>query len=217
MADLPRTSVLSPQQALDTFRERLRQPHLIVVWNNLETLQDVKSPIAGELRYLAGPSKFVLTSRHSLFHEPGVRHYTMAELVPLDAMRLVRVEARLRGLSELEAAGDDELMPIYRIVGGNPLALRLVVGQVHTHTLDGVLADLAAARGERAEELFSFIFGRAWDSLDRLDRTVFVAMPLLAERGGTIDDLAALTQLDPGDVHDAVEVPGGAKLAGLQG
>ncbi len=129
----------------------------------------------------------------------------MPELAAPDALRLVRVEARLRGLSELEAARDEELLPIYEIVGGNPLALRLVVGQIHTYTLDGVLADLAAARGERAEALFAYIFGRAWDSLDRVDRTVFVAMPLMAEHGGTTEDLAAITQLDPGDVHDALE------------
>lgn len=203
MPDLPRTSVLSPQQALDTLRDRLRQPHLMVV-DNLETVQDVESLLPA-LRYLAGPSKFVLTSRHSLFFEAGVRHYVVPELAQSEALKLVRQEARLHGLAELQSAGDAELSPIYETVGGNPLALRLVVGQIHAYSLDGVLADLAGVRGGKAEELFIYIYGRAWESIDLLDRTVFVAMPLVAEQGGTPKDLAAITRLDPGDVHDALE------------
>ncbi len=44
--DLPRTSVLSPQQALDILRGRLRQPHLIVI-DNLGDDPGRREPAAG--------------------------------------------------------------------------------------------------------------------------------------------------------------------------
>ena len=177
--DLPFAGALSPQQALVALQDRLQQPHLIVI-DNLETVQDIESLLPA-LRRLAGPSKFVLTSRNSLFFEPGVRHFVVPELSEPDALRLVRLEASLRSLSDLEASSDQVLRPIYETVGGNPLALRLVVGQVHAYSLEGVLADLANAHGKKAEDLFTYVYRRAWDSLDKVSRTVFAMMPAFAE------------------------------------
>lgn len=49
------------------------------------------------------------------------------------------------------------LRPIYERVGGNPLAIRLVVGQLHVHALDTVLADLLEVRADEASALYSYL------------------------------------------------------------
>ena len=203
VGDPPLAGVLSPEQALAALHDRLQRPHLVVV-DNLETVQDVEALLPA-LRRLAGPSKFVLTSRNSLFFEPGVRHFVIPELSEPDALRLVRLEASLRSLSDLESSSDQVLRPIYAAVGGNPLALRLVVGQVHTYSLEGVLADLASARGKKAEDLFTYVYRRAWECLDKMSRTVFAMMPAFAEHGCTAEDLAGAIDLDQSVVHDALE------------
>ena len=95
-------------------------------------------------------------------------------------MQLLRQEARLGNLAHLAAASDDELRPIYTTVGGNPLALRLVLGQTHTDSLELILADLAQARGAKVEQLYAYIYRRAWERLDEAARYVWLTLPLLA-------------------------------------
>jgi hypothetical protein len=195
---------LTPPQALDALAERLRRPHLIVV-DNLETVQDIDS-LLPVLRRLAGPSKFILTSRQSRFFEPGLRHFVVPELVEPDALLLLRREAVLRSLTALAEAGDDELRPIYQTVGGNPLALRLVLGQCFVHPLEEVLADLAAARGRKTGDLYNYVYRSSWDSLDPLCRAVLIGMVFIADQvGGTREAVAAITRLEPNQVGDALE------------
>jgi hypothetical protein len=165
-------------------------PHLIVI-DNLETLLDVES-LLGALRELVNPSKFLLTSRISRFYETDIFHFTLPELNAADALALVRQEAWVRNQPELAAASDAELQPIYATVGGNPLALRLVVGQTHIHALDQVLANLREAQGQRVEQLYHYIYWQAWHNLEPLAQQTLLLMPLVTEAGG---DLAYLTQM----------------------
>ena len=116
----------------------------------------------------------------------------------------MRTEARLRNLPWLAHVDDATVKPIYDTAGGNPLALRLVVGQTHVHSLDEILRDLSAARGETAENLYDYIFRWAWSSLDETMRRVFLAMPLASERGGNLAYLADITQLPQGELSQAL-------------
>lgn len=195
-------SAPSLEERLAALQRRLKgEPHLIVI-DNLETFVDVEG-LLPTLRRLMGPTRFLLTSRQSLYDQPDVYHFIVPELGEPDALQLVRQEAALRNLPELAKADTPVLRPVYDTVGGNPLALRLVVGQTHVYELPSILADLEAARG-KAELLYAFIYRRAWDHLDEGARQVFLAMPLVTEGGGTIEELVALTGLDPYDVRQAL-------------
>lgn len=193
----------STERAVAALRARsAAQPALVVV-DNLETAADVDS-LLPLLHRLANPSKFVLTTRHSLYGEPGVYHFRVPELAEPDALRLVRLEAEQRNLPEISTASDAELHPIYRTVGGNPLALRLVVGQAHFLPLHGILDDLAAARGEPVENLYTYIYWAAWNRLGELPRRTLLAMPLLTERGGSLEQVAAISGLAPAALSHAL-------------
>lgn len=179
-----------------------RRPALLVV-DNLETAADVQS-LLPVLRQLANPARLLLTTRHSLFGEPGVFHLGLPELSQADALRLVRLEASQRNLTELAAAGDAALQPIYQTVGGNALAIRLLVGQVHVRSLPGILDDLAAARGAPAESLYDYIYRAAWSRLDETCRRALLAMPLVTQSGGTLEQLTAISGVEPGALSDAL-------------
>ncbi|MCB0132937.1 MAG: AAA family ATPase [Caldilineaceae bacterium] len=185
-------------------RDRLkRHPHLIVV-DNLETVNDVAALIA-TLRELANPTKFVLTSRHNPYMAGDLHHFAITALSQQDALALLRYEAHQRNLPEVAAATDEELAPIIECVGGNPLALRLVVGQMHVHSLATILDDLTAVRSATAENLYTYLYRQAWESLDDNARTVLLAMPLGSEAGVDSAFLAGITDL-PGDaLHAALE------------
>ncbi len=200
----PLPDSFSISKALAILQSRLKQsPHLIVI-DNLETVVDIET-LLPTLRRLAGPTKFLLTSRESLHHESGIFHFKLPGLSESNALRLIRYEARLHNLPYLEKVDDDDLRKIFAIVGGNPLALRLVVGQMHTHALDVILSDLAEARGQKIEMLYTFIYRRVWDLLDEFTRGVFLAMPLVTDRGGNLEYLSKIGDFDPGDLRDALD------------
>lgn len=201
--DAPPTRARSPQRTLALLRDHLHRPHLIVI-DNLDAVRDIEN-LLPTFRHLGGPSKFVLISRESLLFEPGVRHFAVHELSEHDALQLVRLEARLRGLPELESASDQALQPIYETVGGNPLALRLVIGQVFANSLEGVLLDLANAQGKKASDLFTYIYRQAWDRLDQASRTVFAGMLTFVESGCTAQELASSIDVALSDAHDGLE------------
>ena len=193
----------TPEMALSFLRSRLkRTPHLIVI-DNLETVADLEA-LAPALLTLANPTKFVLTSRKRLVEESGIYLYPVPELSEGDALALVRQEATLRNLPEVATAPDADLRPIVATVGGNPLALLLVVGLTHVHSLTVVLRHLREARGLPAENLYTFVYRQAWDALDERHRQVLLAMPLTAVRGETLEFVAAICDLPPAATADAL-------------
>jgi hypothetical protein len=88
-------------------------------------------------------------------------------------------------------------------VGGNPLALKLVVGQLGVLPLAQVLDNLKAAQGPRNDQFFTYIYWQAWNSLDEVARRALLAMPLLAQ-GGTFDHLRVVSELAPADLMPAL-------------
>ena len=194
----------SVEQASNRLAARLGQSACLVVLDNLETLADVEA-LLPTLRRLAGPSKFLLTSRRSLHAESDVYCYPLPGLAEPDALQLVRNEARLRNLAEVMAADDDALRPIFATVGGNPLALKLVVGQLYLLDLDQVLDNLRAARGRKADDLYRYIFLDAWRKLDEDAQEVLINMPLFAQSGADFASIERVSEVTGSRLLDALE------------
>lgn len=204
MPDVVTRGDLSTQQVYDLLHARLKkEPHLIVI-DNLETVADL-TDLVPKLQALANPSKFVLTTRQSLYGVSNVYHLTVGELDQMFSLELIRNEASQTNLPDLLSASDGELLPIYHTVGGNPLALRLIVGQNHIHPLNTILDGLREARGMTADNLFVFIFRQAWDRLDERCRRVFLSTPLLPQEGDSLEFLADITGTPFEEIHDAMQ------------
>jgi len=195
--------------SLDAFLPRLRRllrqtPHFIVI-DNLETLEPIPS-LLEIIRSMTSPTRFLFTSRVSLPHQPNLYHQRVPPLSSTAALALLRHEGETRNIMALNQASEAELAQIYQVVGGNPLALKLVAGQLLIHPLHTLLDDLAQARGRSIQRLYDFIYQRAWQSLNAAAQQVLLAMILLPPTGGTRQQLEAITQLDGGVVHDALDV-----------
>ena len=175
-------------------RARLKAHPFLIVVDNLETASDFHALIP-DLQGLAGPTKFLVTSRRSLHEHPGVFSVSLDELSAEDSLTLLRHEANERGLIEVASASDETLLQVHRVAGGNPLALKLLIGQMHALSLPMVVNDLRQARGRTVEELYRFIYGRAWNLLTEEARKVLAIMPLVADSGGGLDQIAMLSTL----------------------
>jgi len=181
-------------------RER---PHLVVV-DNLETAVDHQA-LVPRLWELAGPTRFLLTSRYSLSQHSGVFCLTLDELGESDSIALMRHEASYRGVHSLVEADEAALRRIYETTGGNPLAIKLVVGQARSLPLDRVLARLKGATGRQYEGLFRFIYWRSWEVLSDDARRVLLAMPALAPSGTYWENLQAATGLPDDRLDGAID------------
>ncbi|MEZ4707550.1 MAG: NB-ARC domain-containing protein [Caldilineaceae bacterium] len=186
-------------QLLATLEHYVRHHKCLIVIDNLERLADIEL-LLPTLRRLIRPSKFILTSRHSFYAEGDVFHAALDELSQENALALVRAEARSTNLPTVATTADAQLLPIYETAGGNPLALRLIVGQLHVFGLHQVLMDLKEVRSQSAEKLYTFIFRRAWDHLSEAARCLFVAMIFTTPDGDTLEEL---TELCRGEGPDA--------------
>ena len=194
MPEVMAAANLTTEKVLSLLEARLQEtPHLIVI-DNLETVVDVRA-LLPTLRRLANPTRFLLTSRKKLYAEPGIYHFDAPGLDQEAALTLIRQEARVSNLPVLAESPVETLRPIFEVVGGNPLAIRLVVGLSHIHPLNVILDDLLAARGETSDSLYSFIYRKAWENLDELSRQALIAMPLVHERGDTLEFLADVSNI----------------------
>jgi transcriptional regulator with XRE-family HTH domain len=183
----------SPEEKQVVLADLLAQQPYLVVIDNLETLVDYETLLPLLRRWL-NPTKFLLTSRRSLRDHSDVFCLTLNQLSRNDTMALLRHEAEMRGISALANASEAQLETIYHVVGGNPLALKLVVGQINVLPLPTVLENLKLAQGKTVDELYTYIYWQAWQALDEPSRAALLVMPLA--QGGGLEQLRSVSQLE---------------------
>jgi hypothetical protein len=191
-----------PQEKRVALTRLLKQAPYLIVIDNLETVVDYQTlfPMLWEI---ANPSKVLLTSRYSLRTYPDVFCLALASLNRDNTFALIRHEANTRGLPMLANTSDPELERIYEVVGGNPLALKLVVGQTAFLPLSQVLDNLKEARGKSITDLYSHIYWQAWQMLDVASQQTLLVMPLVQE--GTLNQLIALSRLEPAELQTTLQ------------
>ena len=94
-------------------------------------------------------------------------------------------------------------MSIYKVAGGNPLALKLIVGQICVLPLSQVLQNLKQARGKAIDDLYTYIYWQAWHALDTASQKLLLIMPLV--QGGTFEQLAALSEFLRDELEEALD------------
>lgn len=198
-----KNSTFTLNDAMEHVRNYIKQHSTLIVVDNLEARADFEN-ILPLMRQLATASKVILTSRENLGDEAGITSFEVNELQKQDVFELIRNESRRRNISQLANASDEELDTIYSTVGGNPLALKLVVGQVSVHPLPDVLTDLRSLRSKKIEDFYRFIYLRAWNALDKEVREVFVAMAHIKPSGGTLEMVRAYSQKEQRVIQNAL-------------
>jgi hypothetical protein len=184
-------------------RELLHDSSYLVVLDNLETAMDCGT-LADWLWDLAEPSKFLLTSRHWLQSDVGPSVILLDQLSEPESLALIRHEARLHGLSEVANAADDALLPVLAVTGGNPLAIKLVTGQLVSLPLGRVLAALTTNQPD-PDSFFQFLFRVSWDLISEQAQHLLRRMARLPASSSTWEDLSAISRLANGDLAAAIE------------
>lgn len=166
-------------------------PYLIVI-DNLETLADSRELLPA-LYPLSGITRFLLTSRHSLRDWAFVQTCPVLPLSLANSSRLVQSELERRGHHvPLDTAG---LQSLYNVVGGVPLALKLIAAQMFHVPLDHLLDGLRRAGDHLSESIFTYIYGRTWQLLTDPARHLLLSMLTLSPDGEDVAWMRLMSDL----------------------
>jgi hypothetical protein len=187
----------------ERIRELLYACSYLVVLDYLETIMDCGT-LPDWLWDMADPSKFLLTGRHWLGAEVGQSVLSLDQLAKPDSLALIRHEAHLRGLPEVVEANDDALYRVLATTGGNPLAIKLVVGQLVSLPLDHILANLRTAQPD-TDSFYQYLYRVSWDLISAPAQHVLLHITQLPASGGTWEDLSAASGLSGNALASAIE------------
>jgi hypothetical protein len=180
-------------QKVERLASVLRRDRYLVVLDNLETVEDF-CELAPWLARLATPTQFLLTTRELVPALTKVSQIDLDELDKTAALALIEFMATERGVAGF--APQD----LYQLVGGNPLAILLVVSQMHFLPPHVVLEGV---RTGSTEEMYRYIFWNAWSVLGEAAREVLFVI----QRAGDEADwswLAMATDWPPGALEQAL-------------
>jgi len=195
------TPVLEYPQAL---RKAFKEFPRLVVIDNLE--DDLfHADWHFWLREFANPSKFLLTTRVLPNSMADVYVVKVSELKPEAAKDLLLDHAEKLGLKTSLSALRKNATNIYEHTGGNPLALKLVVGLLHVWPLPTILRALQQGPGSDVEGMYRGIYQHSWQTLSGNARQLLQAMPLAGEEGATIEQLGAISELQEIELREAVK------------
>lgn len=171
------------EQRLRLLARRLAQERSVVVIDNVETPDEVELALT-IARFLAPVAQLLITSRHRI-DQTNVQPLELRELGEEDALRLMRLEAqRLR----IEPPDDVLGEAFYRQIGGNPLALKLVVAQTRLRPAGHVLQGLRG-HSDSMQRLFAHVYDTAWQLLSERARQILLGLVLLPPAGATWEGL----------------------------
>ncbi|MEM7032878.1 MAG: NB-ARC domain-containing protein [Chloroflexota bacterium] len=201
----PQISLAVPSaQKFYAMKQVFEQGKYLVVIDNIESVTG-DPDLLPTLQAWANPSKIILTSKLSFKDEPTLFSLSLNELTQEDVFAFLRHEGKNRGLFTLAKASVEQLNKIYDVVGGNPLALKLVIGQLYALPLGKVLQNLQEARGRAVMGLYTQIFWQSWQTLSDEAKQTLLMMPLAGPKGATLDHLMAISDLEEGALQNALQ------------
>ena len=187
-------SMPAPDKEMEVHR-LLRNTSCLLIVDNLETVTDPEL-IDFITRVPEPPSKVIVTSREQQLRAAWA--IAVGRLEPADGLELIRTEAARLDLRALQEAPPADLRTLYDATGGNPLAIRLGIGQMRAEgaALGEIIAELNSA--EEDNDLFKVLFERSWDRTFAGDEYAKRVLATLALCPGSM----SRTALEAGsDVH----------------
>lgn len=179
-----------------------QRPHLVII-DNVET--DLTQKLLDTLYGWSGPSRFVLTSRHNVRPDIPHQQIKLNGLLLESSAELIADQIENTPNSTIEQIEDEQVAGIYKIVGGNPLALKLALGLLHTLPFHLVTQDLEEGLSKDTVKMYTHIYQKLWTTLSADGRTLLQKMVATYEGGVPTNLLERLSKLPMDSLLNAVQ------------
>ena len=176
-------------ERLETIQAALNMDACLVVIDNLETMEEYQQLIPA-LAKCAGKSRFLITSRQTLRQFPYVQSIPLFELDFNAACELVQVESMRRGYER--TLSKDACAELYELVGGVPLAIKLIAAQLQLRTLDAILIGFRQAKGN-TDDLYRYLYWQTWQLLGDTARHLLLTFLPADPEGENVDFLQMMS------------------------
>lgn len=194
---------MTGSQLESQIRQKLKSGPYLIIIDNIENEADA-THLFMRFSDWGNPSKFILTSRVRPVSQQTVLVYSLNELTQSESLKLLRHEAAQRGITDFETANDAQLMPIYKLTGGHPLALKLTVGLTAVMPLPAILKDFTHSQSGPIEQMYKHIYWKNWQSLSEEAHILLEAMPLVGKAGAKPEQMQAISQLNEDQLWAAI-------------
>lgn len=184
----------NPQRLLARVRNKLKNARYLVIIDNLED-PDSLNQLLTQLQTFTVPSKFLITSRR--YPAPDSEVYTLAltELAQTDAIEMLKYQAETSGTGVFQQVTDEDLLAVYGLVGGHPLALRLIPRLVRIYPLSQVMGGWETGEPDYINQIYQSIYDAFWNTLGSEEKQLLVAMPVAAQVGLTSEHVQSVSGL----------------------
>jgi NB-ARC domain len=176
-------------ERMETIQAALTMDAYLIVVDNLETMEEYQQLIPA-LAQCAGKSRFLITSRQTLRQFPYVQSIPLFELDFNAACELLRAEGKRQGFARV--LSQDACAELYELVGGVPLAIKLVAAQLHLRTLDTILNGFRQAKGS-IDDLYRYLYWQTWQLLGDPARHLLLAFLPADPEGEDVDFLQMMS------------------------
>ncbi|MEM7125678.1 MAG: NB-ARC domain-containing protein [Chloroflexota bacterium] len=185
---------LPPAQKRKALLTYLKETPCLIILDNLEDIAETRT-LVSFLQGLLNPSKVIITSRHALPNAPAIAQLAISHLIEEDAVAFLRHLIEMVGLPVADESVQKQLAQVYEIVGGNPLALRLVASQIRLLSLPTVLQGLAEIPDDEIDEFYGYIYCESWSLLMPEAQRLLRLLPLTDKAGSEqLQTISTLSQ-----------------------
>ena len=175
-----------------------RKVRCLLLLDNYETVTDpdIEAFLFEPNRLPANLTVLLTLTGH--LDRAGVTSYRLDELRAADAAEMFR--DRL-ARDQLEQESDDDVAKLYEVVGGNPLAIEWIVGQMRA---GGQLPRLLKLLKEGKADVLPRVFAQSWGGLNHKQRGLLTALSIFV-RPALEEALQATSGLDEDGFHESLE------------
>lgn len=180
------------------FRYRIKSNRYLIIIDNIETVEDIDKFMKYLSDLSASPmlSCFIFTSRRNIlskFHIISEEDRIMVK--QLTSEQVFQLVSRL--LPDSRTVTNEEIDKLCEVIGGIPLAIKIVIGSLMSINLDELIEKLKELKSQTTDPdvqrqlIFDHIYKQAWMQLSAMAKKVLIITGFfVSPKGATRDFLA---------------------------
>ncbi len=199
----PKSGIRPYAEQLEMVLNELNKNIYLIVIDNLELEEDTDKVIE-ELEKIGSISKFVVTSRTNKTYQGEISTVYLGELSESDAFEFFLAYTASTGI-KFQSREQKLFEEIYRLTGGNPLAIKIVIGFLNVIPISQVLIFLQRGQMRSVTEMYRRVYQKAWALIGEDARHTLLSMPLVGSTGCTMETLVGMTSLPEDRIVKALD------------